>query len=301
MADLYRAICDNPDAHDPRLMFADEAKDSDDECLRAWGDFIVLQFEREKIGEPRYKVETGAIHSRGGPDYFQFDVGEGSKIAAGDRVDVSTYKPGTWKKNAPKGEFKSVKHGLKVVRVESADFGGLLTVTAKEDAESVPWPKERAAELDAQITEKFRPNWIKWIDYPRPLKDIPVYYHNAVTNSPVLIGACKHWEAVFRLGFFSDVTVANFDLWCDLAPLRDFLPINAVTVRAWPSPVTAFEAGFMIFYLADGGRGLKIGRMSRELWLTLAPPDVANVTQLQVRAICEANWPKVRHWKFEPR
>src|SRR5436305_425359 len=58
---LLLAVCDAPDDDAPRLVFADWLEENGDEAERAWGEYVRLKCEQEKLpgGDPR-QAELGA-------------------------------------------------------------------------------------------------------------------------------------------------------------------------------------------------------------------------------------------------
>ena len=60
------AVCETPDDDAPRLVFADWLEDNGDEAERAWGEYIRLECEWEKLSADGRKARCRSMTSQDG-------------------------------------------------------------------------------------------------------------------------------------------------------------------------------------------------------------------------------------------
>lgn len=288
---LYAEICAHPGEDTPRLMFADacEEADTDEKAIKDWGRFIQIQFEHERIGPPRLQIESADIHKAGGPDYYQFSADENDPIKIGDRVDV-----------IPHAGLKLGDHvdGLLIRRIELDDWDGMLKVTAKQDEESTPYPKERKEYLEGKISGMELNHWKKWS---------PMWEHDRMPshNQSSLaedFGSIR-WLVTapyntapmlwFRKGFISHVRT-DWDWFRDHGThLLTQAPIDRVVFRN--RPVVRVERSLhlrrAVYHLVENGH--TVVRTNDQLRQPVDEQSKGVTSEL-----FKVTWPTVTHWEF---
>ena len=165
LAQLYRAVVDNPLEDEPRLQFADACREQSDddrttpEAVPAWADFIALQFRLHRMGKPRHRIRCDSFRHHGGPDYYRAVVPDVCPARVGDRVDVSVH-PGMAAASGTRTGYK----GLLVRRVEPHDVLH-VDLVLKRDEESKPFPDKEFEELHQKCRGLLDAHGLDWCGY----------------------------------------------------------------------------------------------------------------------------------------
>lgn len=243
LAALYKAILQVPAEDTPRLIYADRLDEIGGESNAARADFIRSSIELHNLGKEPITLVGNTLIPRG-QDYYETieSIDEGTP-KVGDRVDVDAYAVGM--------KMKKGRHfdQLLVTKIQPDDAVlQTIRLSLKQDEQSVPYPKQKALQLQMWVERL----WLKWEKEWRsqPLLDAALhfserllgykFYHHLGQNDPAWV-----FDLRIHRGFPSEYT-GPWGMWAlhgDV--LTSTYPISRVCFNAEPQIIDFRDADEM--------------------------------------------------------